>query len=240
MDPASARRTAKRLRPVPLTAALATVFILAGTAGTTGARSEVTDGLHLIGTDAAYVRFVAPVDACHGFDLFVGYVQADGLQSPIGDGRPHFHSDVDAFLTVFENAETEGCGSDQLHLTGGRPVIASDQVEIVMLESATVDGFALTLTGVEGDDAATVVLDLDLAWTPDGGVFTETTHGPGDHSAHRTVAATVSGTVAIESVDGNGALATALSALAGQGPVAELEQTEGVITHYQQIIINLP
>ena len=230
----------KRHRPARLIVALATVFLFAGTVGSASAQSAVTDGLHLIGTDAAYVRFVAPVDACHGFDLFVGYVQADGLQSPIGDGRPHFHSDVDAFMTVSQNAETEGCGSDQLHLMGGRPVIDSDQAEIVQLESATLDGFELTLTGVEGDDAATVVLNLDLAWTAEGGVYTETTHGPGDHSAHRTVDATVSGTVTIESVGGDGALATALSALAGQGPVAELEQTEGVITHYQQIIINIP
>ena len=230
----------KRLRPARLIVALATAFIFAGTVGIASARSPVTDGLHLIGTDAAYVRFAAPVDACHGLDLFVGYVQADGLQSPIGDGRPHFHSDVDAFMTVYQNAETEGCGSGQLHLMGGRGVIDSDQVEIVTLESATLDGFELTLTGVEGDDAATVVLILDLAWTPEGGVYTATTHGRGDHSAHRTEAATVSGTVTIESVDGDGALATALSALAGQGPVAELDQTEGVITHYQQIIINIP
>lgn len=229
-----------RLRPARLIVALATALIVAGTAGIPSARSAVTDGFHLIGTDAAYVRFVAPIDACHYFDLFVGYVQADGLQSPIGDGRPHFHSDVDAFMTVNQNTETEGCGSDQLHLMGGRGVTDSDQVEIAKLESATVDGFELTLTGVEGDDTATVVLTLDLAWTPEGRVYTETTHGPGDHSAHRTVAATVSGTVTIESVDGDGPLATALSALAGQGPVAELVQTEGVITHYQQIIINIP
>jgi hypothetical protein len=230
----------KGLRPARLIVALATVFILAGTASIASARSEVTNGLHLIGTDAAFVRFVAPVDACHGLDLFVGYVQADGLQSPIGDGRPHFHSDVDAFLTVFENAETEGCGSDQLHLMGGRGLIDSDQVEIVALESATLDGFEMTVTGVEGGDPVTVVMTLDFTWTGEGDVFTETIHGPGDHSAHRTVAATVSGTLTIESVDGGGALATALSALAGQGPVADLNQTEGVITHYQQIIINIP
>lgn len=230
----------KRLRPARLSVALATVFIFAGTVGIANARSAVTDGLHLIGTDAAYVRFAAPLDACHGLDLFVGYVQADGLQSPIGDGRPQLHSDVDAFMTVYQNADTEGCGSSQLHLMGGRGVIDSDQVEIVTLESATLDGFELTLTGVEGNAAVTVVLILDLAWTPEGGVYTATTHGRGDHSAHRTVAATVSGTVTIESVDGDGALATALSALAGQVPVAELVQTEGVITHYQQIIINIP
>jgi len=230
----------RRLRPARLIVALATVFSFAGTVGIAGTRSAVTDGLHLIGTDAAYVRFVAPVDTCHGFDLFVGYVEADGLQSPIGDGQPDVHSDVDAFMTVSQNAETEGCGSDQLHLMGGRPITDSDEVEIVTLESATLDGFELTLTGLEGDDAATVVLTLDLVWTPEGGVYTETTHGPGDHSAHRTVEATVSGTVTIESVDGDGALATALSGLAGQGPVAELEQTEGVITRYQQIILNIP
>ena len=226
-----------RFRPARLIVALATIFIFAGTAS---ARSEVTNGFHLIGTDAAYVRFVAPIDACHGFDLFVGYVQADGLQSPIGDGRPHFHSDVDAFLTVSENAETEGCGSEQLHLTGGSGPIGSQHVEIVALESATVDDFEMTVTGVEGDDPVTVVLNLDLAWTAEGAVYTETTHGRGDHSAHRTVAAAVGGTVSIESVDGDGPLATALSVLAGQGPVADLQQTEGVITHYQQIIINLP
>jgi hypothetical protein len=230
----------KRLRSARLIVALATLFIFVGTAGIASARSAVTDGLHLIGTDAAYVRFVAPVDACHGFDLFVGYVQADGLQSPIGDGRPHFHSDVDAFLTVSENAETEGCGSDQLHLMGGSGPIGSQQVEIVALESAILDGFEMTVTGVEGDDPVTVVMILDFIWTGDGDVFTETTHGDGDHSAHRTVAATVSGTLTIESVDGDGPLATALSALAGQGPVADLEQTEGVITHYQQIIIDIP
>jgi hypothetical protein len=229
-----------RLRPARLIVALAMVFIFAGIPGIASARSTVTDGFHLIGTDAAYVRFVGPVDACHGFDLFVGYVQADGLQSPIGDGRPHFHTDVDAFLTVTENAETEGCGSDQLNLMGGRPVIDSDQVEIVALESATMDGFELTVTGVEGDDAVTVVMTLDFAWTAEGDVFTETNHGPGDHSAHRTVAATVSGNLMIESVGGDGALATALSALAGQGPVTELDQTEGAITHYQQVIVNIP
>jgi len=217
-----------------------TALALSATAGAANVRAAPPDGLLLIGTDAAYARFVAPVDDCHGLELFVGYVQADGLKSPIGAGRPMVHSDVEALLSVYENAETEGCGTNTLHLSGVRGLTESDHVEMVTLESATLDGFELTVTGVEGQEPVTVVLTLDLTWTGDGAVYTETTHGTGDHSAHRTVAAAVAGTLTIESVAGGGELATALSAVAGQGPVAELTQTEGVITHYQQIIINLP
>lgn len=219
---------------------LVTVLAFVGSAGTASAQSAVTDGLLLTGTDAAYARFVAPVDDCHSLELFVGYVKADRLQSPIGDGRPHFHSDVEAQLSVYENAGAEGCGTDALHLSGVRGLTESDQVEMVTLGSATLDGFELTVTGVEGDDEATVVVTLDLVWTGYGTVWTETSHGTGNHSAHRTVAATVDATLTIDSVTGGGELATALSVLAGQDPVAALEQTEGVITHYQEIMINVP
>jgi hypothetical protein len=229
-------------RPLGLvTVLLAPVLALAGTVGSASASSTVTDGLLLLGTDAAYARFVGPIDDCHGLELFVGYVQADGLKSPISGGQPTFHSDVEAILSVFENAETEGCGSDSLQLSGVRGLTASDQVEIVTLKSATLDGFELTVTGDEGGNEVTVVLILDVTWTGDGPVFTEVTSGGGDHSAHRTVAATVSGTITIESVSGGGELATVLAS----GPdeystVAGLDETEGRITHYQQIIINLP
>lgn len=228
-----------RLPVARLIALFVTVLAFAGTAGTANVRAAVPDGLLLIGTDAAYARFTAPVDDCHGLDLFVGYVQADGLKSPIGGGRPMFHSDVEALLSVYENAETEGCGTNALQLSGVRGLTDSDHVEIVTLESATLDGFELTVTGAEGQDPVTVVLALDLTWTGDGAVYTETIHGRGDHSAHRTVAAAVAGTLTIESVAGGGEVATALSALAGEGPVAGLDQTEGVITHYQQVIINV-
>lgn len=230
----------KRIPLARMIVLFVTVLAFAGTAGAANVRAAKPDGFLLIGTDAAYARFVAPVDECHGLELFVGYVQADGLKNPIGGGRPMFHSDVEAVLSVYENAETEGCGTNALQLSGVRGLTESDHVEIVTLESATLDGFELTITGVEGQDPVTVVLTLDLTWTGDGAVYTETTHSHGDHSAHRTVAAAVAGTLTIESVAGGGDLATALSALAGQGPVAGLTQTEGVITHYQQIIINLP
>jgi hypothetical protein len=54
------------------------------------------------------------------------------------------------------------------------------------------------------------------------------------------MAATVEADVTVDSVTGSGDLATALSAITGTDPIAGLEQTEGLLTHYQQIIINLP
>lgn len=231
----------KRRPLARMTGPFVLVLAFAAGIGPASAASPVTDGILLIGTDAAYARFVGPIDDCHSLELFVGYVQADGLKSPIGGGRPTPHSDVEAILTVFQNAEAEGCGSDSLQLSGVRGLTESDQVGIVTLESATLDGFVLTVTGVEGENEVTVVLTLDLTWTASGSVFTEITSGRGDHSAHRTVAATVDGTVTIDSVTGGGELAAVLA----NGPdeystVATLDETEGRITHFQQIIINLP
>ncbi len=224
-----------------MTVLLVPVLAIAGSVGTVSGTSTVTEGILLLGTDAAYARFVGPIDDCHGLELFVGYVQADGLKSPISGGQPTFHSDVEAILTVFENAETDRCGSDSLQLSGVRGLTESDEVEIVTLESATLDGFELSITGHEGENEVAVVLTLNVTWTATGEVFTEITSDSGDHSAHRTVAATVSGTVNIESVTGGGELATVLA----NGPdeystTAGLDETEGRITHYQQIILNLP
>jgi hypothetical protein len=231
----------QRMRPRSATrsAALLGAALALSLSGAATAASGVAQGFLLTGTDAAYARFVAPVDECHGLDLFVGYVQADRLVSPLGDGRPHFHSDIEAQLSVSENSETEACGTDVLHLAGVRGLTDGDQVQIVTLEMATLDGFALTLRGIEDDDPVTVVLTLDLAWTVSGGVFSETTHAPGSHSAHRTVAAAIDGTISIDSVSGGGESAAALSTLVGQA-VGGLDQTEGSITHYQEISIAVP
>jgi hypothetical protein len=219
--------------------ALVGAAALALAPGIATAQTSVTDGFLLTGTDAAYTRFVAQVDECHSLDLFVGYVDAERLLNPLGSGRPQHHSDVEAVLTVSEHAETEGCGSDVLQLTGVRGVTEADQAEIVTLETASLDDFALTVDGFEGEEAVSVALTLSVSWTGDGDVFTETLHSPGDHTAHRTVAAAVDATVTIDSVTGGGELASALSAIAGS-PISGLEQTEGVITRFQQIIINVP
>jgi hypothetical protein len=221
--------------------ALMTAAALALTTSTASAHpSVVTGGFVLTGTDAAYANFLAPVDACHTLDLFVGYVAADRLLNPLGSGAPFVHSDVDVTLRIYENAETEGCGSADLHLAGGEQA-STGQVEMVMLESATLDGFELEVTGVEGGVPVTVMLTLDLEWTGDGDIFTETFHEPGTVSANRTVLASVDATVTIDSVDGGGELAAALA----DGPDVYstgdgLEQTRGVITHGQGIVINLP
>ena len=221
--------------------ALIAAALLALTASTASANSSVTEGLLLSETDAAYADFLAPVDACHGLSLFVGYVEADRLLSPLGSGRPHFHSDVDVGLNIYQNATEECGGPAELQLAGGEDA-STGQVEMVMLESATLDGFELEVTGVEGGVPVTVVLTLDLDWTGDGDIYIETFHGPGDHSAHRTVDASVDATVTINSVTGGGPLAAALADGNGSYSTvnASLEQTRGVITHYQQIIINVP
>ena len=215
------------------------ILVALSLSGTASAASSVTNGYLLSGTDAAYARFIAPVDDCHGLDLFVGYVQADRLLSPLGSGRPRFHSDVEAQLSVYENSEIEGCGTDVLNLVGVRGLTDADQVGIVTLETATLDSFTLTITGVEDNAPVTAVLTLDFAWTASSAPFTETIHARGNHSAHRTVAATIDGTFTIDEVTGGAESAAALSALVGQ-PVPGLEQTEGSITHYREISIALP
>lgn len=214
--------------------------VLALTASTVSATSPVTDGFLLSQTDAAYADFVAPVDACHELSLFVGYVEADRLLNPLGSGPPFFHSDVDVGLNIYQNATEECGGPAELNLAGTEQA-STGQVEMVMLESATLDGFEVEVTGVEGGVPVTVTLTLDLEWTGAGDIYVETLHSPGDHTAHRTVDASVDGTVTINSVTGGGPLAAALAGGDGSySTPADLGLTRGVITHYQQIIVNLP
>ena len=206
--------------------------------GTASAASP-TDGLLLIGTDAAYARLVGPIDACHGLELWVGYVRADGLKSPINDGKPRFHTDVDTILSVFENADVEGCGSESLQLAGGRGIDAGDQVLIVELTSASLDGFQLTIQGVEGESDVTATFTMNVDWSAAGSVYTQTSHDPGQYTAHRTVDATVDATISVDDVTGGGDLASALASLIGAGPVG-LDQTEGQLTHYWEIQVKTP
>ena len=219
---------------------LAAALISAVGGGVAGAGSTVTDGgVLLTGVEAAHARFVAPVDACHGLELVVGYVEADRLQNPLGSGRPHFHSDVESILTVFENADEEECGSDSLQLSGTEGITESDQAEIVPLQSASLDGFGMVIEGVESGIPVVVILTLDLDWIAFGSVSTQVNNETGSHSANREVQANVEASVLINSVTGGGDLATALAALQGN-MINGLEQTEGRIIHGQGGSINLP
>jgi hypothetical protein len=60
------------------------------------------------------------------------------------------------------------------------------------LMSATVD--CMVILDMGGAGIATIT---GLAWTAVGPIFTTTNHSPGNHSAHRTRTADVSGTVSI-------------------------------------------
>jgi hypothetical protein len=201
------------------------------------AGSSVTDsGLLLTGTDAAYATGTLSIDECHGLDVFVGYVEADRLLSPLGSGQPFFHTDLEASLRVYEIAEIEGCGSDELILSGVRGITDSDQVEMVTLESAFVHDFQLTVEGVEASVPVVAGLTINLDWAGDDNIRTETFQSKGDHSAHRTVGAAVSGTVTINTVTGGGELAGLLAGTVVSG--SDLQDAQ--ITHYQQILIDLP
>lgn len=202
-------------------------------------RAAPTEGLLLIGTDAAYARFVAPIDECHGLELFVGYVQADGLKAPLDDRAPRFHTDVEAQLTIFESAEIEGCATDSLQLAGVRGIDDGDTVSIVTLSSATLDGYQLTVGGFDGDAEVNAVIVLDVAWSAVGDPYTQINHVRGNVSTHRTVDAATDATMTVESMTGGGDLSAALALLAGAGPIS-LEQTEASLTNYREIQLKLP
>ncbi len=212
--------------------------------GVAGAQSTVTEGLLLVGANGAYVQFDAPVDDCHGLTLSVGFVEADGLKSPLGAGRPSFHSDVGVDLTVYEYAGIPECGSDSLHLSGVQGIYDPSKVSFVTLESASLHGFQLLVSGSEDGNDVNAFLTLDLDWTAFGDIFTEIIRDPayqGSHSAHRSVDATVAGTVTVHGVSGGGDLTFALyEAYAGEGQIILPEPTYGQLTHYQEIQVNLP
>lgn len=69
---------------------------------------------------------------------------------------------------------------------------------MVTLESASLHDFQLTVESVEGSEPVTAVVTINVDWTGADDIRTETFHGRGDHSAHRTVDATVSGTITID------------------------------------------
>lgn len=164
---------------------------------------------------------------------------ADRLQNPLGSGRPHFHSDVDSILTVFENAEEKGCGSDSLRLSGTGGITETDQVGIVPLQSASLDGFGMVVEGVESEISVVVSLTSDLDWSAFGNVPTEVNNERGSHSANHSLQATVEASVLINSVTGAEDLATALSALQ-RNTINGLGQTEGRILHGQGGSLSLP
>jgi hypothetical protein len=230
--PTRVRVAVRRLVGLSLALSLAV-----GAAGTV--RAAPTDGLLLIGTDAAYARFVAPIDECHSLDFFVGYVQADGLKSPLDDRAPRFHTDVEAQLTIFESGEVGGCGGDLLNLTGVRGIDEGDPVSVVSLSSATLDGYQLTVGGFDGDAEVSAVIVLDVAWSAVGDTYTQTQHVRGNVSTHRTVDAATDATMTVDTVIGGGDISVALALLAGDGPIS-LEQTEASLTNYQEIQLDLP
>ncbi len=186
-----------------LVALLAAVLILSA-AVVLPASAEPPSGFVMTGADAAYAEFDVAVDGCVA-RLFVGYVEADRFKY-FGGGIVKPHSDVAVALV--------GCGLD---LEGVAPSVGSPLVDMVELDSASLDGFVVPLTG---GSVAVVTLD----WTAVGDVWTWTDHGPGKHASHRTRAADVTGTVTIDTV--------------GLSLTADADRT--VITHYREIQIELP
>jgi hypothetical protein len=218
-------------RPRILVLVVAAVLAPAMSVGVAGAHSPVTEGLLLV-TDAAYAQFVGPVDDCHGMQLFVGYLDATAVKGDLSSGRPDSTSWVDVELTVFENIEDPGCGSDILHLVGSVGTENADAAQIVSLESASLDGLWITLEGEE-EDPVFVELTVDLRWSANGDIITE--------GESRRVDADVSGTVSIDRVSGGGDIADALASLAGSAlSTADLEQTWAHITKFQEIQLNSP
>ena len=240
MEEVASRRPPRAVFFVALLAVLTSTM----GAGVAGAASSVTEGLLLTGTDAAHARFIAPVDSCHTLELAVGYVQADRLQSPLGSGQPNYHSDVGADVSVYTDSGNPECGDETLRLSGVAGIDDPSKVNIESLQSASIEDFTFTLTDGDPDFPVAVTLTFDLYWAAQGRAGTEIGRdpaNPGSHSAHRRVDATVTGTVVVESIEGPGGIASALDA-AFEEPelISGLVQTEGFLTRYQEIQVNLP
>jgi hypothetical protein len=179
----------------------------------------------LTGTDAAIASFEEVVDSCYTVTLEVFFVQAKNLQSPLGSGKPRFHSDVETFVNVFYDCEGQ---QDQLALFGGTGVGPDDQVSIERLESAALQDFQVLVTG----DGVSATVEFDLEWTGLDNQFIVQEHD-GGHLAGRRETAAVSGTVEISVLTGTGGLVDALAA-------ADIDSNDVVaadLTVYQEIVI---
>ena len=87
-------------------------------------------GFKLTGTDAAYADwFNEEISGCD-VNLFVGFVETDKLQMPLGS-KPRPHSDVNADLAVT-------CGANHWNLAGVTDAGACSSLSMDSLASASV------------------------------------------------------------------------------------------------------
>ena len=151
-------------------------------------------GFLLTEADAAYADWIdESVGGTCKADLFVGFVEAKGLNSPLASKPIRPHSDLQVILTVSSCA-----GGGSVSLMGVKTVPATLCIPVMdSLVSATVNGANCNFT-ISGDGATATATINNLVWTTTGDIVTETFHSPGNHSAHRTRTATLAGSVTIQ------------------------------------------
>ena len=197
-----------RLSTLSLTLAIAVMTL--GYVNTASA-APPPGGFLLTQADAAYVGW-GPVaqDGCTGVSIFVGFVEGT-LQLPRGSRPNPDHADIQVFLDF-------DCGAGPVILEGlAQAVDCTTTMD--KLVSASVDCVVIIDTGGTG-----VITITDLEWDAVGPIFTTTNHSPGNHSAHRTTPAPVSGTIVI-------GVATPVSKTFGfSGP-----GNDDRMTHYNEI-----
>jgi hypothetical protein len=149
-------------RLLALVVALAVAMAMAAPAPASAAPNGPPDGFILQDTSGAYVEFED--DGCN---VFVGYVSTDRLKFFGVPGGFQPHSDLEVTLTGTCSA------------TGVVNTLNHSQAEFVELESAFVDGIAVTL-----DDGS--VATVNLTWTAKGEIIRWSDHAPGMIARHQT------------------------------------------------------
>ena len=171
------------LRLLTLSLALAIAAMTLGYANPSFA-APPPGGFLLTQTDAAYVDWGPDAqDGCTGVSIFVGFVEGT-LQLPRGSRPNPDHSDIQVILDF-------DCGSS-VTLEGVAQAADCATHDMDKLMSASVT--CVVILDMGGAGIATIT---GLAWTAVGPIFTTTNHSPGNHSAHRTRTADISGAVSI-------------------------------------------
>lgn len=205
-----------RKRSLLFTAVVAATLTIA--TGLPAGAQPPTEGFLLSQTDAAYAEWPVSLTGCTTGNLFVGFVDADRLQQPLGSRPRTDHADVQAILTCQGGPVLE------------KTVQATDcgPAQIVELDSASV---VCTFEIDNGGPTAEVAINLQ--WEADGDTFTETVQNPGMRAAHRTRLANLCGGVTIT---GTGGGLSGSQSLDNSNKLADATR----ITHYQEIQIGSP
>ncbi|HEX6299670.1 MAG TPA: AfsR/SARP family transcriptional regulator [Acidimicrobiia bacterium] len=169
-------------------------LIVGGFAGLVMWSSRDTPAFVITGLDAATLEFSAGFEysaESWTVEVFVGYVYADSIR--YADGtivRPHTSTDV----RLCAYPADEWCeGPSTVLMSGSKDLLDSTAANLVGLTSATLD--EITLTVSDGEDAASVTVDLD--WGAYGDAHQETD----GQNIFQSKDATIAGTVAITGAD---------------------------------------